>query len=69
MLYLNTEMIGSKVFVYFDGGSKASLYCILRDGWNILGTVLVSQNTSKNTGPRTGTMHNQLRYKVQICVG
>jgi len=43
MLYLNTEMIVSKV-VYFDGGGKASLCCILRDRWNNLGTVLVSPN-------------------------
>jgi len=69
MHYLNTEIIVSKVFVYYDGGSKASLYCILRDRWNYLGTVLISQNTLKNTGPRTGTIHKQLRYKVQICVG
>jgi len=69
MLYLNTEMIVSKVFVCFDGGSKASLYCILRDRWNNLGTVLVSQNTLKNTAPRAGTIKNQLRHKVQICVG
>ena len=69
MLYLKTEMIVRKVFVYFDGGSKASLYCILRDRWNNLGTVLVFQNTLKNTGPRAGTIHNQLRYKVQTCVG
>jgi len=50
MLYLNTEMIARKVFVYFDGGSKASLYCILRDRWNNLGTVLVSQKR-KTLGP------------------
>jgi len=30
MLYLNTEMIVSMVFVYFDGGSKASLNCFER---------------------------------------
>jgi len=34
-----------------------------------LRTVLVSHNPLKNTGPRAGNIHNQLRYKVQICVG
>jgi len=42
---------------------------VLRDRWNNLRTVLVSQNPLKNTGPRAGNIHNQLRYKVQICVG
>jgi len=68
MLYLYTEMIVSKVFMYFDGGSKASLYCILRDRWNNLGTVLVSQNTLKNTGPRAGTIHNQFRIKCKFVL-
>jgi len=40
-------MITSKVYVSFDGSSKANLYCILRDRWNNLTTVLVSQNTKK----------------------
>jgi len=47
--------------VYFYGGSKASLYCILRDRWKKLKTVVVSQNTLKNNGPRANTMHMQLR--------
>ena len=29
----------NKVMVYFDGGSKASLYCTLRDRWKNLRTV------------------------------
>jgi len=55
--------------MYFDGGGKVSLYCSLRDRWNNLGTVLVSQNTMKNPRPRAGTIHNQLRYEVKFCVG
>ena len=54
-------MIISKVFVSFSGSSKGNLYCILRDRSNNLRTVLVSQNTLKNTGPRAGTKHKQLR--------
>ena len=31
-----------KVLVYFDGGIKASLYCILRGRWKLLIIVLIS---------------------------
>jgi len=30
--------------VYFDGDTKVSLYCTLRDGWKNVRTVLVSQS-------------------------
>jgi len=42
---------------------------VLRDRWNNLRTVLVSQNHLKHTAPRAGNIPNQILYKVQICVG
>jgi len=46
---------------YFDGYTKASFDCTLRDRWKNVRTVLVSQSDFKNTGPRAGTTHMQLR--------
>jgi len=36
--------------VYFDGGRKASFYCILRDVGNIRKAVSVPKNALKDTG-------------------
>ena len=46
--------------LYFDGGRKASLYCILRDRRKNARTVLIPQSNLNNTGPRAGTIHKQL---------
>ena len=46
--------------MFFDGGSKASLYCALRNRWKNVRTVLVSQNDLKNTVTRAGSVHKQL---------
>jgi len=53
-------MFVNQVLVYFDGGSKANSYCILRDCGKYLIIVLVSQNNLKNTGLLAGTIHKQL---------
>jgi len=33
LFYPNTEVVAKRGLVYFDGGSKASFFCILRDRW------------------------------------
>jgi len=49
-LHLNTEMIVKQGLQYFDGGSKASWFCILRDRWEkCFG---LSKQLNKHRGPR-----------------
>jgi len=36
LFYLNTEIVAKQGSVYFDGGGKASFYCIWRDRWKNL---------------------------------
>jgi len=55
---------GRKIKLYFDGDSKASMYCILTDCWKNVRTVLVPQRKLKITGPRAGTTYKKLRQKV-----
>jgi len=45
--YRGGPIFCSNVLAYFDRGSKASFYNILRDLWKILGTISVFQNTLK----------------------
>ena len=57
--------------MHADGGSKANLYCILRDCWKNLITILVSQNNQKNTTIwAPGRHYTQAASKESlICVG
>jgi len=59
----------SKVFVYFDGGSKASFYCILR--WDTVGkiweTILLSQNTLKTHCLLLLVVRRNRRNKPFLC--
>jgi len=57
----------SKLYVHFDGGSKQSLYCILRDHWKNLRTVLFSQNTLKTLGPAPALCIAASIESVNLC--
>jgi len=56
--------------VYFDGGSKANLYCILRNCWKILIIVLASQNNLKTLGSElalyTSSFHRKCKFALVV---
>jgi len=57
-------MIANQSFGVHGCGSKANLYCILRDRRKKIENRFGSQNTLKNTGLRAGTIHKQLRQQM-----
>jgi len=54
-------MLLKQVLVSFDGGNKASLYCILKNVGKNYKIGLVSQKSSRITGLRAGTINKQFQ--------
>jgi len=61
VFHLDTEIIVKQGFGVLWCGSKASLYCIFRDGWKKFENRSGLSKHLKNTGPRAGTVHKQHR--------